>query len=69
MRRMGDLVSGELFLIVCEPVAGDLDGLDVWKVELSDMHNSMTARVHRDDVVEFVAAQLDQMMEWAEHEQ
>ena len=55
-------MSGELFLIVCEP------GLDVWKVELSDMHNSMAARVHRDDVVEFVAGQLDQMMEWADHE-
>ena len=61
-------MSGELFLIVCEPVAGDLDGLDVWKVELSDMLNSMAARVHRDDVVEFVAGQLDQMMEWADHE-
>jgi hypothetical protein len=28
----------------------------------------MTGRIHRDDVVEFVAAQLDQMLEWAEHE-
>ena len=61
-------MSGELFLIVCEPVAGDLEGLDVWKVEISDMQNSMSGRIHRDDVVEFVAAQLDQMLEWAEHE-
>ena len=61
-------MSGELFLIVCEPVAGDLDGLAVWKVEISDMQNSMSARLHRDDVAEFVAGQLDQMMEWADHE-
>tara|TARA_R110000765_G_C18649476_1_gene575339 strand:+ start:198 stop:410 length:213 start_codon:yes stop_codon:yes gene_type:complete len=66
MRSLGAIVSGELFLIVCEPVAGDLDGLDVWKVEISDMRNSMSARLHRDDVVEFVAGQLDAMMEWAE---
>ena len=59
-------MSGELFLIVCEPVAGDLDGLAVWKVEISDMQNSMSARLHRDDVAEFVAGQLDAMMEWAE---
>jgi len=58
-------MSGELFLIVCEPIAGDLEGLDVWKVEMSDLQNSMSARIHRDDVVEFVAVQLDQMMEWA----
>ena len=58
-------MSGELFLIVCEPVAGDLDGLAVWKVEISDMRNSMSARLHRDDVAEFVAAQLDAMMEWS----
>ena len=61
-------MSGELFLIVCEPVAGELEGLDVWKVEISDMQNSMSGRIHRDDVVEFVATQLDQMLEWAEHE-
>lgn len=59
-------MSGELFLIVCEPVAGDLDGLAVWKVEISDMQNSMSARLHRDDVAEFVAGQIDAMMEWAE---
>ena len=68
MRRLGPLMSGELFLIVCEPVAGELDGFDVWKVEISDMQNSMSGRIHRDDVVEFVAGQLDQMLEWAEHE-
>tara|TARA_R110000868_G_scaffold197253_1_gene443403 strand:+ start:2336 stop:2548 length:213 start_codon:yes stop_codon:yes gene_type:complete len=66
MRRLGAIMSGELFLIVCEPVAGDLDGLAVWKVEISDMQNSMSARLHRDDVAEFVAGQLDAMMEWAE---
>ena len=66
MRRLGAIVSGELFLIVCEPVAGDLDGLAVWKVEISDMQNSMSARLHRDDVAEFVAGQIDAMMEWAE---
>ena len=66
MRRLGPIVSGELFLIVCEPVAGDLDGLAVWKVEISDMQNSMSARLHRDDVAEFVAGQIDAMMEWAE---
>ena len=59
-------MSGELFLIVCEPVAGDLDGLAVWKVEISAMQNSMSARLHRDDVAEFVAGQIDAMMEWAE---
>ena len=59
-------MSGELFLIVCEPVAGDLDGLAGWKVEISDMQNSMSARLHRDDVAEFVAGQIDAMMEWAE---
>jgi hypothetical protein len=66
MRRLGAIMSGELFLIVCEPVAGDLDGLAVWKVEISDMQNSMSARLHRDDVAEFVAGQIDAMMEWAE---
>ena len=62
-------MTGELFIVVCEPVA-EADGYsDIWKVEICDMRNSLTGQLPREEVAEFVADQIDQMMEWAtEHE-